>query len=145
MKRKAAVVTASALGALLLSGGIAFALASGGGDAPAGTEQLPTSSSSSTVSTTSSSSVAPTTPVAPTQAPMPVVPQQPATGNNGGMNAPQPPQNNPVPTETPPPGPTWTHEPVPSGETAAPPPPPAPCYWDDSDPVNFPNGREICP
>lgn len=41
-----------------------------------------------------------------------------------------------------------THPPfVPTteGETAPAPPPPAPCYWDDSDPVNFPNGREICP
>lgn len=77
---------------------------------------------------------------APAEAPMPEAVDQPAPA----PQAPTPPAapqqaDEPVDTPVPPPA-----APLPLDTTAAQPPQTERCWIDDSDPVNYPNGREIC-
>jgi hypothetical protein len=68
---------------------------------------------------------------APAQQPAPQTVQAPAPAVN---DDPVPPTTEPVPPST-----------NPAGEVTAPPPAPTVrCRMDDSDPVNYPNGRQIC-
>ncbi|MDX3661335.1 hypothetical protein PV646_28855 [Streptomyces sp. ID05-26A] len=122
-KKVSVIATAGAVAAVLIGGGITVALASAGGDAPAGTEQLPPVSVSESVAPSSTSS-APTVlevPVSTPAAPVaPVVPAQPpAPMNNGGMTEPQQPQPEPPPVDE-----NGVIIRTPAQDTPPPPPPP---------------------
>lgn len=94
------------------------------------------------VDTTDTTSVEPTT-TEPAPAPTePTAVQPPVTGEPAPTSDEDPgpglvdPVDEPQPTTT---------EPEPSVTVTLPAPPPAErCWMDDSDPVNYPNGREIC-
>lgn len=66
---------------------------------------------------------------------------QPApAADDPGLDDPGPGLDDPTEPQPTQPAPTTPADEV----TAVPPPPSEQCYMDDSDPVNFPNGREIC-
>jgi outer membrane biosynthesis protein TonB len=140
VKNQAAVLTAAGLAVATVFAGAAFALSSSSTEQPERNTVPVGQLVDEPVSSAPSSSVEPPAVVAD-----PAPKDTPVTNPPAQQPAPQPVQQpaseptNDNPTTTPP---VATN---PAGEvTAAPPAPTVRCRMDDSDPVNFPNGREIC-
>jgi hypothetical protein len=137
-RKQLGIITAAGLAIATVCAGVALAVSGGQADAPA-RDTLPVGQlvdvpvSSEPVS---SSAEPPAVADADTSQKDAVVPNQPAPP----VQPPAVANDDPAPT-TNPAAPTTN----PAGEVTSPPPAPTVrCRMDDSDPVNYPNGREVC-
>lgn len=140
-RKQLGALTAAGLVVATLCAGVAFVFTGGSSEQPK-RDTVPVGQlvDVTVSSTPSSSTELPAVAADPIQKDT-AVPNQPAPQQTVQQPAPAPANQPPADTEP-------THPPfVPTspGETAPEPPAPAPCYMDDSDPVNYPNGRMICP